>query len=269
MLSIDFKTKNNGLPILSKKDIEDIAEQIFYSYKSGKASKDRVIDLDHFIECHLGLEMDYQDLSHDKSILGMIAFDNCKVPVYDPEQNKAKRIIVNQGTILLDNSLLEDDQVRRGRFTLAHEVAHWFLHRQMYSQNMNQMSIFESLGCEEPTTPTIKCRSIDIERDGKKQLVTDDDWIEWQADYLASTILMPKQEFCLVVREKFKSAGITQQSYKLGTDFEMDLWADVMSYELADMFDVSVTAARIRLKNLGFIKDQHDHQQFLFEKFQL
>lgn len=38
--------------------------------------------------------------------------------------------------------------------------------------------------------------------------------------------------------------------------------AEVMAYETADFFEVSVTAAKIRLKNLGFIKDQQDRQQY-------
>jgi hypothetical protein len=48
----------------------------------------------------------------------------------------------------------------------------------------------------------------------------------------------------------------------MGTDFEQDLWAEVLPYELADIFDVSVTAAKIRLKNLGFIKDEQESRQY-------
>jgi len=48
----------------------------------------------------------------------------------------------------------------------------------------------------------------------------------------------------------------------MGTDFEKDLWADVLRREIADIFDVSLTAAKIRLKNLNFIKEKQECKQF-------
>ncbi len=38
-------------------------------------------------------------------------------------------------------------------------------------------------------------------------------------------------------------------------------WAIELGYGLADIFQVSVTAAKIRLKNLRFIRD-HEERQF-------
>lgn len=42
---------------------------------------------------------------------------------------------------------------------------------------------------------------------------------------------------------------------------EMDLWTEVLSFELADIFDVSVTATKIRLRNLGLIRENLMNQQ--------
>lgn len=262
LISLDFRTKKNGVPILSRREIEDIAEQVIHSYKPKLVNSPGVLDVELFIENYAELEMDYQDLTHDGSILGMTVFNDCRIPVYDAENEKAVRMTVNEGTVLIDNSLLESDQLRRGRFTLAHEAAHWLLHRQMYLENKNQISLFEALEMEEKKLPVIKCRTSDIESKGKKELVTDDEWMEWQADYMASVLLMPRKAFSSLVKEKFKSAKIDKNFYRLGTDFETDLWAEAMAYEMADFFEVSVTAAKIRLKNLGFIKDQQDRQQY-------
>lgn len=264
MISLDFRTKKNGVPILSKKEIEDIAEQVLYSYKPTLVTEPGVLDVELFVESYAGLEMDYKDLTHDGSILGMIVFNDCHIPVYDAEREKAKRIPINEKTIIVDNRLLEEDQLRRGRFTLAHEAAHWFLHRHLYLQDKSQISIFDVMKIEDKKLPLIKCRTSDIESNGRKELGTDDDWMEWQADYLASTILMPQRAFSKVVKGKFQSAKIREGCYPLGTDFEKDLWVDVMARELADLFDVSVTAAKIRLKSLGFVIEQQDHQQHLF-----
>jgi Zn-dependent peptidase ImmA (M78 family) len=125
--------------------------------------------------------------------------------------------------------------------------------------NKNQISLFDD--SEEEKQPVIKCRNTDIECVGKRPLVTDDDWMEWQADYMASALLMPKKAFTKLVKEEFKSVGIHDGYYQMGTDFEKDSWAIVLGYGLADIFQVSVTAAKIRLKNLRFIRD-HEERQF-------
>lgn len=260
MIQLDFRTKKNGVPILSKKDIEDMTEMIIQDYKPKILDEPCSLDIELFSESYTGLEMDYQDLTHNQSILGMMVFNDCHIPVYDAEKNKAKRIVVNEGTILIDNSLLEDDQIRRGRFTLSHEVSHWFLHRKIYRVDKNQISLFDIP--QEEKQPFIKCRTIDIECNGRRELVTDDDWMEWQADHMASAILMPKKAFSDVAKKKFKSAGIKKGFYQMGTDFEQDLWAEVMTCELADLFDVSRAAAKIRLKNLGFIKGERESMQY-------
>ena len=259
MIQVDFRTKKNGVPILSKDEIEYIAEAVLRDYKPELLDNPGVMDVEHFSECYASLEMDYKDLTHDHSILGMTVFNNCYIPVYDPENDKATEIPVDEGTILIDNSLLEDDQLRRGRFTLGHEAAHWLLHRQIYMVNKNQISLFDD--SEEEKQPVIKCRNTDIECVGKRPLVTDDDWMEWQADYMASALLMPKKAFTKLVKEEFKSVGIHDGYYQMGTDFEKDSWAIVLGYGLADIFEVSVTAAKIRLKNLRFIRD-HEERQF-------
>lgn len=265
MISLDFRKKKNGVPILSKDKIEVLAEQVLSSYKPDLIFNPGVLDVELLIEHYADLEMDYQDLTHDGSILGMIVFNDCIVPVYDVYNKKAKRISVNEGTIIIDNSLLKEEQLRRGRFTLAHEVAHWFLHRHMYIQDKNQISLFDSMETVQKELPVIKCRTSDIIDGRKKQLNTDDDWVEWHADYMASALLMPKNAFVAVAREKFQSARIAKGFYQMGTNFEMDLWASVIAYELADLFQVSVTAANIRLINLGFINEEQDQRQSLFE----
>ena len=56
----------------------------------------------------------------------------------------------------------------------------------MYIQNKNQISMFDGLELESKKLPVIKCRTSDIVYGRRKQLITDDDWIEWHADYMAS-----------------------------------------------------------------------------------
>ena len=260
MISFDFRSKANGVPILSKENIEYIAERIIRDYKPENLKTPTALDVELFSECYAGLDVDYKDLSHNRSILGMIVFNDGCVPVYNPIKNKAEKLPVDEGTILIDNSLLEEDQIRRGRFTHCHEISHWFLHRDIYAVDKNQMSLFDYMGEEEKTT-AIKCRTTDIESTGRKQLVTDDDWMEWQADYLASALLMPADAFTQAVRRYVRLLGVEEFFNRRGIDLYNDFWAEELSRGMARQFDVSLTAAKIRLKNLGFIKSVEEKRQ--------
>jgi Zn-dependent peptidase ImmA (M78 family) len=246
MVKIDFRMKRSGVPILRKAEIEAIAERLLGDYNPKVWDEACPVDIDHFSESYVGLEMDYQDLSPNQSILGMMVFDNCLIPVYDAKNKVAKYIRAAEGTVLIDNSLLMAGQIQRERFTIGHEVAHWLLHRDKYKPrkgpplSTSQVSSF------------VKCRTWEIERPRRK-LTTDDDWMEWQADYMASALLMPRRLFSQVVLQRFARIGLKTDYYVRGTDISLDLWIDYLSYELADRFNVSVTAAKIRLENLGLV----------------
>lgn len=257
MINFNFNSKANGVPVLSKEDIEYIAGIILDDYKPSLLSNPSALDVEHLSECYAGLEVDYKDLTHNRSILGMIVFNDGYVPVYDAERNKAERLAVEEGTILIDSSLLEDDQRRRGRFTHCHEVAHWFLHRHKYLVDKNQLNLFDLMPEEGMTA--IKCRTTDIESTGRKQLVSDDDWMEWQADYLASALLMPQEPFIKVFQNYIELLGLEDRYEEMTAFINTDIYTDGVIKYVAEMFDVSLIAAKIRLKNLGLIRDNRQN----------
>ncbi len=259
MIELRFKTKSNGVPIVSKKEIEYFAEMIINDYNPEIIKNPTILDIEDFLEFYVGLEIDYKDLTHDKSIIGMMVFSDGNIIIYDAEENKAKRIRVNEGTILIDNSLLQEKLLARGRFTLCHELAHWILHRHMFTVDKNQMSLFDDI--EEEKEPVIKCRNTDIEYNNKKKFRTDNDWMEWQADYMASALLMPKNIFINIVKKEFNNIGIKDGFYQKGTSLKTDLSMEQLCVRLAKIFNVSVIAAEIRLKNLGFIIEQESNEQ--------
>jgi Zn-dependent peptidase ImmA (M78 family) len=52
------------------------------------------------------------------------------------------------GTIIIDASLLGEEQHHRRRFTISHELSHWIIHRQMhYSDNQLQSSDNSPIYC--------------------------------------------------------------------------------------------------------------------------
>lgn len=197
--------------------------------------------------------MDYQDLTHNQSILGMTVFNDCTLPVYDAENGTVKMIPVREKTVLMDNSLLEEDQEPRGRFTLGHEAGHFLLHRHLYLENKNQTTLFEV----EPPEPVVKCRSGDIENGNRKgALSTDNDWMEWQADYMSSALLMPKPVFQIAVQKILMWAGISEGYVIKGISDELDQFIETLPSELSPIFNVSVLAAKIRCDKLGVVRER-------------
>jgi Zn-dependent peptidase ImmA (M78 family) len=262
VLHLDFRKKKNGVPILSQQEIDNIAEVILMDYDPELLEQPNSLDIELFSETYVGLEMDYKDLTPNRSILGAMVFDDGYTEVYDSTKGEMVPIPVSEGTVIIDNSLLSTDQLRRGRFTLGHEVGHWIFHRHLYIVDKNQITLFDYIPHQNQSY--IKCRSNDIESPGRK-LETDDDWMEWHADYFASALLMPKRTFKKAVEKMFKEAGLTDSYYQLGMDHDLDLWALQLPRDLADIFTVSVAAARIRLKKLGIIVEPEVGPQLQFD----
>lgn len=131
-----------------------------------------------------------------ENISGLIVVDN---KVWE-EYNSDKFILVN----------LAEPATRR-RFTIAHELAHYVLHREdglLYKhRDMNDGS-------------------------GNK------DRIEKEADYFASNILMPEK----LIREHIKY--VRDHSFGKLPGF-------IIAKDIADMFAVSESAAEVRLRQLG------------------
>ena len=140
MIELDFRKNRNGVPILSKKQIEEFAEAILTDYNPRPLNRATSIDIEHFAEYYLGLEMDYATLSKNCSILGMIVFNECGIQVYETEKYHERILHVKEGTILIDTSLCEQNQLQRAGSLLVTNQA-IDLHRYIYQKYKNQISI--------------------------------------------------------------------------------------------------------------------------------
>lgn len=162
-------------PILSRNDIEQIAEKILAIYTETYVPEKhlfyRVIP-EELAEV-LGLEVDYQILSLDGTILGVTAPDEQYVSVYDNKQECCYYLDGN--TILIDTRLCASPKtIGRKNYTLAHEIAHQVLYKAFPDAYASATRIM----CDYRRTPNTR----------KK--VTN--WTEWQADALAAALLLPK-----------------------------------------------------------------------------
>ena len=240
-----FRKKNNNIPILSKVEIDTIAEGFVHNFCPEALHTPQPLNVDLFIEEYLGLTLDYQYLSNDARFLGMTVFnDTPRVVVFLPEENCAEYLFASAGTVIIDNTLTEKRQVNRYRYTCGHEAGHWIFHRDYYNYNPNQMTLFGS------DNPFVQCREITINDYSRDTRTWDDDkWMEWHADKFSSCFLMPR----IAVHNLVGNTKITDDNR-----FEI-----IMS--TSNTFQVSFEAATYRLMDLGIIKSKTEHEQQSFE----
>ncbi len=87
---------------------------------------------EEIIEVEYKLTIEYVKLRKSGNVLGQTVFENCFVPVYDKKNEQYTIIEVQPGTILIDEALLEEENMGRYRYTLAHELSHWILHHKIF-----------------------------------------------------------------------------------------------------------------------------------------
>jgi Zn-dependent peptidase ImmA (M78 family) len=207
------------------------------------------IPVEDIVEKHLKLRFEFDDThklfgvtrgsEQDADILGAIFFDE-------------RRIVI-------DESL--DPEERRGiegryRFTLAHEGGgHWRLHRHLLAKDPAQAGLFGGL-----PAPSVICRSSQAK-----------ERVEWQADFYASCLLMPRNLVIEAWRQRFgnTNARVVRRKNRITLPGYVndEIAAALCSFEqqhddevlkefvrpFADKFLVSMVAMRIRLEKIGLI----------------
>lgn len=174
------------VPYLSEDEIEGDATSLLaeYAQKRGVVIAPP-IPIDDIVEKHLKLSIEFDDTHRlsgmprdpegDVDILGAIFFNE-------------RRIVIDEGLDPEENS----SQEGRYRFTLAHEGGgHWRLHRPLFAKDPAQASLFGA-----PTPPSVVCRSSKAK-----------ERVEWQGDFYASCLLMPKSLLISAWRERFGNAN--------------------------------------------------------------
>lgn len=249
-----YIVSKEGTPILSKQKIEELATEFLMGFDGSYLIKAKPLPIEEIIERHVGLDFDYKHIEKNESVLGLISFNDGYVPVYNPEKDNDEQIWVAKGTIIIDSRLAENSgHEGRYRFTCSHELAHWLLHRQLYEENEQQPRLFD---VEDGEKQNIKCLNRYIERAfdySRAELKTKHDWLEWQADYMSSAILMPaytlKKEFYSILKKldiRDPYLYLDKQPCNI-SNFK------TVVYELMEKFKVSKQAIEIRMRKLGLL----------------
>lgn len=219
----------DGVPYLHEKQIEAEAQVLLEEYAQAHAWQvSAPVPVENIIELYLKLGFGIEDLKallNVPDVLGAIWFKEKEIKVdihLDPTENR--RLL------------------GRYRFTLAHEAGHWRLHRQCYVEDPNQGKLFDGRG-----QPAFVCRS-SVRPPAERQ-----------ADMFAGCLLMPR-EVLLAAWQLWRGnldPVAVQQLPAVALHAEAKRNENVAMERfcrpLAETFEVSAEAMRIRLENLGLL----------------
>jgi len=244
MVDIQYKYGANNVPRISDAEIERHAMLYIQDYKPELLKTPQALDVEDFAENYLALGIHYTNLSHTGFIWGRMVFNNTMIIVYDPEKGIADEEPVKANTIVVDNSLLEDDREANFRSTVMHECGHSVYHSEYFCIDNSELPLKSKLDVSH--LPYTHCKSGDIigEWNGgkKKRLKTDNDWLEHQAKYFSAATLMPKAAMRTLCRNPKAQAYCLEKH----PEFENDALVAIV----AQTFAVSQASARIRIKQL-------------------
>lgn len=245
-MQLKFMQKDNKMFLLSRNDIEEIAYKLLCEYSPQNINNPTSIDTKEFIEDYLGLTIKYKHIHSCKGtgVIGLIVMDDIAlIPSLDDSFNP---ILIEEtyGTMLITPQLLGDKNMPRRRYTQMHEAAHYILHREHFNWCLSKNN------SKVADRQYIACRKIELTSQKPR---TEHEWLEWQADALAASILMPKDAFNDFAKSVLQKHGISR-GYIINDQYVDKKVVYEILQEIAQKFEVSRKAAKIRMYHLGLMK---------------
>ena len=220
---------------LSLQDLEIIADgvtQEYFQFLQAKPGALPPIDPVLLAEEIIHLNVRFLPLCSDGSILGLTAFDDIDLSFFMSDGSITTQHISN-GDVVIDSDLQSNGVPGRCNFTIAHETGHQILYK-----------LF-------PADYGMVCnRKTQILYRRKKE---SHNWVEWQADSLASFIMMPR----LLISESMSRFGLGEKVEMLNRVFRPTVFQHFC--DMATYLGVSKQALSIRLKQLGYLDINRDY----------
>ena len=204
------------VPFIEETEIETCALNILtqHMYKSGPVPLDEIC-----LKLQADNNLEYDPHSTlEPGVLGQISYGPFKISI--------------------DNK--QTESIERFRFTLAHELGHFYLGHNKY---MSGEKCYENdIDIENPRDISIK----DIQR------------LEWQANQFASFLLLPKHQFRELFLSTARERNLVDKGF--GLIFLDNQQCNVSEYynvtmPLIHAFKVSRSVVKIRLKKMGFLNE--------------
>ena len=155
---------------LTEDEIENDAKVLLDEYEDTTGDPIKMpVPVDEIATYHLTLRLGLDDLHK-----------TLNRPMLRGQPDILGAIWVEKELVLIDRHLdptHNPSMLGRYRFSVAHEVGHWRLHRSYGARHANQTVLFET-----STEPSVICRASE-----------EHERIEWQANFFGACLLMPRR----------------------------------------------------------------------------
>ena len=243
-MELNYPQRTDGMYILSRSDIDEIASSLLKDFSPRNLEYPIAVDVDAFLA-------DYLQLLVKERYIGIIGCealgltvmrDSVEIPSLD---EKMHPVILKEtyGNVLISPTLNGVKNRARKRYTKAHEGAHWVLH-QPYFQKAG--GIGERSLCGE----FVACRTVERYIPTTNRKIN---WLEWQADTLAASLLMPRDIFMCYTVSLFRRTGVRHGYLSAKSGSDKQLFYEIAP-DLCKKFSVSMRAVQIRMIHLGLIR---------------
>jgi len=220
------------VPYMFSRDLDAHAESFLNKYCPRSLEKPMPLPINEILEA-MGLTL-YQAPLPD-GIFGRTYFANADVEIYNHSHDVVEERIEG-GTILVDPDVFFMRNIGSLNNTIIHECVHWDKH----------FKFFELQQLLNPEYHTISCAVVEDYQGKSDPIVSELDWMEWQANALAPKILMPAKTTWSKLNLILDSVSRAFPSTRSGELMQLAI------SELADFFQVSTFSAKLRAIELGF-----------------
>lgn len=232
---------------MSRAELEEISEGLITAYANKFGNRiSPSIDIEHFITEFLMLRIEYTSFAEkDAGRIGFLADGETPLLIY--QDGKIIPFVFTKDTIVLDKFLLAEKEQGRRRFTMAHEASHHILSK-MYA--VSGAGRFHT--------------EYDCERSySKEELAQMFASVEWQADTMGASLLMPKR-----IIENALAKYNQSKPIKVYGDNTISSKDKAVIRRMAAYIGVSYTALFIRLRDLGMF-EYHDILEYISNELNL
>lgn len=240
------------LRFMQDQEFEDEAAMLLaeYAREHGPVTEPP-IPIDDIVELYLELHLTFDDMQE------LFGVDDVHGALWVSD----RRVGIDQRLEPTENPAM----LGRYHFTLAHEAGHWRLHRQLSQRKANQLTLLPD-GAERPE---YICRSSDTEP------------IEYQANRFASCLLMPREmikrawhewrgamepiylaDLEARRQEILRAELVRRGGFKTGENAETNMLFEHACRPLAQKFEVSADAMRIRLEGMKLLQRKKEPSLF-------